>query len=159
GGGARLATGSRVVADYRFGAGAACPPAGSITQLARPVKGLKGVNNPLAAFGGADREGPLELFAYAPRSGLLLGRAISLVDFEAAAAGVPGVRATAAEWRFSAIAQRPLVHIYFIGNSQLRDTILQKVQSLSDPTVPIIVEHATPDAKRIDLSITVSPDY
>jgi baseplate J-like protein len=159
GGGARLPTGSRVVADYRFGAGAASPPANTVTQVARPVKGLKSVNNPLAAYGGADREGPAELLAYAPRSALLLGRAISLLDFEAAAAGVPGVRAVAAEWRFSDVAQRPLVHIYFIGDSQLHDTILQKLQGLSDPTVPIVVEPATPDTKRIDLAITVSPDY
>lgn len=158
GGGARLPTGSRVVADYRFGAGVASPPAGTVTQISRPIKGLKSVNNPLAAYGGADREGPAELLAYAPRSALLLGRAISLVDFEAAAAGVPGVRAVAAEWRFSAVAQRPLVHIYFVGDSQLRDTILQKLQGLSDPTVPIVVEPATPDTKRIDLSISVLPD-
>ena len=159
GGGSRLPTGGRVVADYRFGAGVAAPPAGAITQLAKPIKGLKSVNNPLAAFGGADREGPAELLAYAPRSALLLGRAISLPDFEAAAASVPGVRAVATEWRFSAVAQRPLVHIYYIGDPQLSATVMQKLKDLSDPTVPIIVEPAVGDVTQIDLSITVSPDY
>jgi len=159
GGGARLATGSVVAANYRFGAGVAAPPAGTITQLAKPIKGLKSVNNPLAAFGGGDREGSEELLAYAPRSALLLGRAISLVDFEAAAAAVAGVRAVAAEWRFSAAAQRPLVHIYFIGNTQLRATVFQQLRDLSDPTVPLMVETATGDSTRLDLSITVSPDY
>jgi hypothetical protein len=148
-----------VIANYRFGAGVACPPSGTLTQLAKPIKGLKSVNNPLAAFGGAAREGSEELLAYAPRSALLLGRAISLPDFEAAAASVAGVRAVAADWRYSTVAQRPLVHIYFIGNAQLRSTVFQQLRDLSDPTVPLIVEAATGDPTRIDLSVLVLPDY
>ena len=55
--GARPASGvGNVTATYRFGAGAAKPPAGTITQIARPVKGLGSVVNPLPARGGADAE-------------------------------------------------------------------------------------------------------
>jgi len=54
--GRRLNTGAVVVAYYRFGGGGAMPPAGSITQIAKPVKGLKSVRSPVAAYGGADEE-------------------------------------------------------------------------------------------------------
>ena len=158
GGGARLPTGSAVVADYRFGAGAPCPPAGTITQLARPAQGLASVRNPLPAFGGADPESAAALAAYAPRSALLLGRAISLPDFEAAAASVPGVRAVAVDWRYSAVGQRPMVHLYYIGEAQLAATIRARLQQLSDPTTPIAVEPAVPDVTRLDMDIAIASD-
>ncbi|MCE9579881.1 MAG: hypothetical protein K8W52_42580, partial [Deltaproteobacteria bacterium] len=84
--GARLPSGAgNVVASYRFGAGAASPPAGSVSQLARPVPGLAAVGAALAAGGGADAEPAESLRELAPRSALLLGRAISIDDMEVAA--------------------------------------------------------------------------
>ena len=81
-----LPTGTgNVIATYRFGAGAAAPPAGSITQIAKPVPGLTSVRNPVAAAGGADAEGPDSLRTSAPKSALLLGRAVSIQDMEAVA--------------------------------------------------------------------------
>jgi hypothetical protein len=95
--GARLPTGAgNVIASYRFGAGAASPPAGSITKIAKPAPGLRGVVNPIAASGGADAEKADEIRRLAPRSALLLGRAVSIQDMEAAASAVPGVIAAAA---------------------------------------------------------------
>ncbi|MFO1302118.1 MAG: hypothetical protein U1F54_00220 [Burkholderiales bacterium] len=159
GGGARLPSGSVVVADYRHGAGAACPPSGTITQLAKPVQGLSSVRNPLAAFGGADPESASALAAYAPRSALLLGRAISLPDFEAAAASVPGVRAVAADWRYSTLGQRPMVHLYYIGDAQLANTLRARLMQLSDPTTPIAVEAAVGDVTRIAMDIAIDPAF
>ena len=54
--GRRLNTGASVVAYYRHGGGGDMPPAGSITQIAKPVKGLKSVRSPVAPYGGADEE-------------------------------------------------------------------------------------------------------
>jgi hypothetical protein len=59
--GSRLATGSGVIAYYRFGAGEAAPPAGSIKALAKPVPGLSSVRNPVAASGGEDAESSTRL--------------------------------------------------------------------------------------------------
>jgi hypothetical protein len=159
GGGARLPTGAVVTASYRFGAGAATPPAGSIQQLARPVPGLKGVRNPVAAFGGADAESAERLATYAPRSALLLGRAVSIQDLEAAAATVPGVRAVSAEWRWNAARQRPLVQIHYVGASPLAPTVSQKLHGLTDPTTPIAVDPATPLPRTLALQIEIDPRH
>ena len=70
-------------ADYRYGAGAAKPPAGSIWSIAKPTKGLLSVIGPVPARGGADAETADELRTSAPASALTLGRAVSL------AAGAP----------------------------------------------------------------------
>ena len=54
--GKRLPTGkNNVVGSYRYGAGATAPPALSIKQIIKPVKGLKSIENPCPAFGGQDR--------------------------------------------------------------------------------------------------------
>jgi hypothetical protein len=88
--GARLPSGAgNVVASYRFGAGAASPPAGSVNQLARPVPGLASVGAALAPGGGADAEPAESLRELAPRSALLLG---ARSDRDMGAARRPGPR-------------------------------------------------------------------
>lgn len=49
------------------------------------------VNNPLAASGGADREGNAAIKRNAPRSLRVQGRAVSREDYEIVAEGLPGV--------------------------------------------------------------------
>ena len=76
--GARLPSGTgNVVASYRYGSGAASPPAGTLTSVARPQPGLAGVRNPVPVAGGADPDLPSALRRNAPASTLTLGRAIS----------------------------------------------------------------------------------
>ncbi|HEY0480557.1 MAG TPA: baseplate J/gp47 family protein [Kofleriaceae bacterium] len=152
--GARLPSGgNNVVASYRHGAGAAAPPAGSIKQLARPLPGIRAVVNPVAAAGGTDAEGPDEIRARAPRSALLLGRAVSLVDFQAAALAVGGVRTASAEWRWGGPTGGPAVHVFYAGGPGLGATIAARLRALSDPSTPIVVEAAAaaPAALAIDL--------
>lgn len=48
--------GAWVVGSYFFGAGAAAPPACTITQMVTPVKGVTALVNPISAYGGADAE-------------------------------------------------------------------------------------------------------
>jgi hypothetical protein len=159
GGGARLTTGATVVASYRFGAGAAAPPAGSIRQVAKPVARLRGVRNVLPAFGGSDPESAAELAVYAPRSALLLGRAISLVDLEVAAAQVGGVRAARAAWRWDELGLRPAAIVSYIGDEQLAPTILAALRALSEPDAPISVQRSEPQAAEISLGVTIDGDY
>jgi hypothetical protein len=147
------------MASYRFGAGAASPPAGGIHQVARPVKGLSSVRNPVAACCGGDQEPIQELRTYAPRSALLLGRAISLADLEAAAVATGGVRAARAEWRWNMLRQRPVAQIYYIGDAALDLPITQKLRQLTEPDTPIDVTCANPVPSTLAIQVTINPAY
>src|SRR5204862_6821622 len=84
--GARVPTGiDNIRVDYRFGAGAATPPAGSIGQFVKKARDQKTVVGPLPAQGGSDPESLDEMRTAAPRSALTMGRAVSIADFEALA--------------------------------------------------------------------------
>lgn len=157
--GARLPTGvDNVVATYRFGAGAASPPAGGITQLAGAVPGVASVVSPVAAGGGADAESAESLRELAPPSALLLGRAISILDFEVAARLAPGVKAARAEWRWDGKRQRPVVKVWAIGDDPLLDDKLtERLRGLADPDTPIDVEKASPVAVRVDIDLETDP--
>ncbi len=158
--GSRLPSGQdNVVATYRFGAGAACPPAGSIKQLAKPVAGLQGIVNPVAAAGGADAESAEKIRSLAPRSALLLGRAVSILDMEAAAAGMPGVIAAAAEWRWEGRRQRPVVKVFYIGPAGLEATVTRRLRAISDPSTPIDVEVAEALAALLAIDVETDERY
>lgn len=155
--GRRLSTGlDNVVADYRHGAGAKGPPGGSITQLAAPVKGLSSVLNPLPAVGGGDAERAEELRSNGPRSALLLGRAVSIYDFEAAAANQRGVRAARAEWRWHGARQQAVVQVWYIGEKGLESILCSKLRRIADPSVAIDVDVAT--STPLDLALDVEVD-
>lgn len=159
GGGARLPTGAEVIANYRFGAGASLPPAGSLQQVARPVAGLRKVHNVLPAFGGSDAEGSAELAARAPRSALLMGRAISLVDLEVAAAQQAGVRAAQAAWRWDSQGLRPAAVVQIIGDRQLLPVVRSALRALAEDDVSITVIVASPQPARLDLDVSIHPDH
>jgi hypothetical protein len=153
----RLPTGAVVTATYRFGAEKLSPPAGSIHEMARPVKAIKTVRNPVVASGGDDAEPASGLRFYAPRSALLLGRAISIQDMEAAAAATGGVRAVQAEWHWNKLRQRPVVQIWFVGGASIAPKVRQKLRGLSDPTTPIDVEAALPVKSTLSIDIDIDP--
>ena len=115
--GARVLTGvQNVRADYRFGAGSAKPPPGSIKSIARPTKGLLSVIGPLPATGGADAETPDELRDTAPAGALTLGRAVSLDDFEAMARAYPGILNAASAWAWDTKRQRASAKLWIIAD-------------------------------------------
>lgn len=155
--GQRLHTGVSVAAYYRHGSGAAMPPAGSITQIAKSVKGLRSVRSPVAPYGGADAEPAGSLQKFAPRSALLLGRAVSLVDLEAAAATYAGVRAVAVEWRWSSELQVPAAHVWYLADGDLTALILNKLRGLTQPDMPIQVERAIAFPATLSIQLTPSP--
>jgi hypothetical protein len=153
----RLSTGVPISASYRFGAGALAPPAGSIGQIAKAVKGLKSVRNPVAASGGGDAEAPSNLSTNAPKSALLLGRAVSIQDMQVVSANVAGVRAVQALWRWNTLQQRPVVQIWYIGDASVQQKILQTLRGLSDPTTPFSVDEAIPQAVNLSISVETDP--
>ncbi len=155
--GQRLPSGrDNIVAHYRYGAGKATPPAGFITQIASPVRGLKSILNPVAAFGGADAETSAEMKNLVPKSAMILGRIVSIRDVEAVAASIPGVQTIQVEWRWNKGRQNALVHIYYIGNATV-SSIRSRLNALSDPDVVYQVE--TAKAVKLDVvSVDINTD-
>lgn len=157
--GARLPSGVKnVIASYRFGTGEAAPPAASITQIARAVKGLRGVRAPVAAAPGKDPDRPEELRTNAPRSALLFGRAVSAADFEALAREYPGVVQARAEWLWLDGQMQAGVAVHFVGNADAA-AIAATLRAQADPTVPIAVTRATPIPATASIGIDVDPRF
>lgn len=158
--GRRLPTGSKnVIANYRFGAGAATPPAGSINQIGKPATGLQSVANPVAATAGADAEAQEDIRGNAPQSILILGRAVSMKDMEAVAISVPGVRLAQAEWRWSATAQRPTAHIWYVGDAGLESSITMRLRNVTEASTPFDVHVATPRSISLYIGVGYDPRY
>lgn len=156
--GARLTTGvDNVVASYRFGAGAASPPAGSIAQLAKPVPGLQKVIGPLEAGGGEDAEDAESIRELAPRSALLLGRAISIEDFEVAAQATPGVTTAKADWTWDGTCQRPVVKVWIVAGPGVDETVAARLAEISDPNTPIFVDFATAVTASLTIDLELDP--
>ncbi len=152
-----------VRAVYRFGGGAASPPAGALRQFARPVKGIRRVTNPLAAFGGDDGDRPEDIRAAAPSSALSLGRAISLLDFEAIARGYRGILNAAATWSWDTREQRAAVTLWIVPPNedqaeQLRSDLAAHLVANAAPGTPITVGRAVAVPATLSLDFTVAPD-
>ncbi|MDT5156603.1 MAG: hypothetical protein QOH51_960 [Acidobacteriota bacterium] len=157
--GARLPSGVKnVVANYRFGAGAAAPPAGAITQLAGSVNGLRAVRSPLAASPGKGPDQPEQLRTNAPRTALLFGRAVSAADFDALARQQPGIVQTRTAWLWIPSQMQAGVVVQYIGEASPAN-IAEALRSQADPTVPIDVMQALPIPTTVAISVEVDERY
>ena len=158
--GQRLPSGrDNVVAYYRFGAGKASPPAGSINQIVKPVKGLQRVKNPVSADNGGDAESPEAIRWNAPKSALILGRAVSIQDMEAVALTIPGVQTVQAEWRWHGQTQQTAIHIWYIGDANLGKTIYERLVQVSAPFTPFQIEQAKARKLNLVIDVAVDPRY
>ena len=155
--GARPSSGvANIRADYRFGAGAAKPPPGSINQIAKQVKRLSSVSGPLPAVGGADAETAQELRSSAPARALTLGRAVSIDDFEALSRSAAGVINAASAWAWDERRQRVVVKLWVIfdGGDGSAD-LAAWLSAQAAPDLPIVVEQAGV-APATTLAVTLS---
>lgn len=155
--GARLPTGSgNVVADYRFGAGAIHPEAGSIAQMVAPVAGVTSLTNRSAAYGGSDAATADEIRVDAPRSALLLGRIVSRADAAAAARETPGVVTATADLAWSPDRLAAVILVRYIGDPALAPGLRSRLRGLAERDVRIdaVVSVATPVA----VALTVTAD-
>jgi hypothetical protein len=159
--GARLPGGAKnVTAKYRYGAGAAKPPANLITQMSRPVPGIRRVVNPVGAGGGSDADEPKDLRRNAPESALLLGRAVSLPDFEALAREFGGVVNARATWAWDGTMQRAVIKIRFISNGGSIATDLRHfLLGQSDPNTPLVVREAVALDSNLTVDLIVDSQY
>jgi predicted phage baseplate assembly protein len=152
--GARLTSGSgNVVASYRYGSGAASPPAGSLTTILQPQPGLTAVQNPVAVGGGADPQSPQDVRADAPASVFTFGRAISADDYQTIAGQAPGVSRVAASWAYDPGSRRALVAVYVDGGPAGAAAASAALTGADDPNRPVLVSAAT--AIELTLSCTL----
>jgi hypothetical protein len=141
--GSRLTSGTgNVVATYRYGSGAASPPAGRLTTIVQRQPNLAAIHNPVAVAGGKDPQDPADVKANAPASVFTFGRAISARDYEVVAAQAAGVTRVKAYWTFDAAAQRTLVKIYVNDDAGGVATATQALAGSDDPNRPVIVAAA-----------------
>jgi predicted phage baseplate assembly protein len=165
GGAARLASGVEIRASYRFGAGAAMPPAGAVAQLAKPIAGLRSVRNVAAATGGADPESAAALAVYAPRTALLLQRAVSLADLEALAAQTADVIAARANWRWDAQGQRPAAVVTYITSaangmaSAVDAALLARLRAAMEDDAPIALQRCLPQTALLYITLLADPRF
>lgn len=159
--GSRLPSGvDNVTATYRFGAGAAKPPAGAISQLAKPVDGLRRVVNPVAAGGGADADRPKDLRRNAPNSALILGRAVSVQDFEALAREFGGVINAHVEWAWDETSQGAVVKVWFISDGgDIAKGLKAFLIGQADPTTPLDAEEAEAQPSKMVIDLEIDPRF
>jgi uncharacterized phage protein gp47/JayE len=156
--GARLPTGGRVVASYRYGAGAAAPPAGRLTTILKPQPNLAAVHNPVAVWGGADAEQPGDVRRNAPESVLTFGRAISADDYETVAALAPGVTRARSYWTWDATSQRSLVKVYVGDDAGAATSARSALAGADDPNRPVAVVQAIPIPVSVACTLLIASD-
>jgi hypothetical protein len=165
--GARLPTGTaNIKATYRYGIGkAGNVKANQISQLATHPLGLQGVINPIAASGGADRDGVEAGRKNAPLALMALDRLVSVRDYADFARTYAGIgKASAA--RLSD-GRRQLVHLTIAGvddipileTSDLHRNLLASLEDFGDPHLP--VQLCTRKVRLLVMSAAVAllPDY
>ncbi|HEX5453986.1 MAG TPA: hypothetical protein VFX06_09350 [Stellaceae bacterium] len=158
--GARLPSGvDNVVAVYRFGSGAEAPAPGTLTNIMRPLPGLRALRNPIAPTGGADPDPPAKVRTLAPRSVLTFRRAVSLDDYQVIAAMTPGVVRAAAAYRFDPLAQRPGVTIWVSGDAGAVAAVQAALAGQADPNRHVTVLPAAPIDTWISLTYVRDPRY
>lgn len=165
--GARLPTGNENIrAVYRSGIGKGGNlKAKQINQPTTKPLGVKGVVNPLAATGGADRESRDEARRNAPLAVMALDRLVSVRDYEDFSRTFAGV-AKASATRISD-GRRRVVHVTIAGaddapistTSDLYKNLREALHKFGDPHQP--VELATRHLKTLFISanVKVHPDY
>ncbi len=157
--GARLTSGTgNVTANYRYGAGAASPPAGRLTTINQPQPGLGSISNPVAVFPGADAQSIGSVRANAPTSVFTFGRAVSADDYRMVALEAPGVKRATASWTFDDATQRSLVTIYVGDDSAAVAAATAALVGAEDPNRPVSVVAADPIDLRLTCTLVVAAD-
>lgn len=165
--GARLPTGNENVrATYRAGIGKPGNlKAAQINQPTTKPLGVKGVVNPLAATGGADRESRDEARRNAPLAVMALDRLVSTRDYEDFARTFAGV-AKASASRLSD-GRRRVVHVTIAGaddapiskTSDLYKNLREALHKFGDPFQPVELETRYLKTLFMSANVKIHPDY
>lgn len=165
--GARLPTGAEnVKAVYRTGIGTSGNvDADKITSLVSRPLGVTGVNNPLPATGGADRETRDSARDNVPLASAALGRIVSVQDYAYFTRTFAGIGKASASNLSD--GQQQVMYLTIAGQdnipidttSSLYQSLVQSLQTFGDPSTPFIL--ALADVKLMILSarVNIQADY
>jgi len=163
--GARLPTGQdNVTATYRKGTGLdGLVRANQLSQLMTRPLGVKGVVNPSAASGAADREARDEARRNAPLTVMTLERVVSLADYEDFSRAFAGVGKALATWTWNGEQRGVLLTVAGANGaaieSPLDKNLLAALRAAGDPAVPLEVASYQPRLFRLKAKVRVHPDY
>lgn len=164
--GARLPTGQENVrATYRKGMGVeGLVDAGQLSLLQSRPLGVRGVVNPVAAGGLADRESLEDARTNAPLTVMTLDRIVSLLDYRDFARAFSGVAKSHAAVSWSSIGRRIFVTVAGTDGAAIEDTtdlfsnLLSAMRAAGDPQVPLRVKTYTPAFFSVAGEILCTPD-
>jgi predicted phage baseplate assembly protein len=165
--GARVPTGNaNVKAVYRYGIGSGGNVAATqISQMATQPGGVQSVVNPLAASGGADADTANQARANTPLAVKALDRLVSVTDYADFSRSFAGI-GKASSTKLSN-GRRQVVFVTIAGTedipilatSDLYRNLVQALQQLGDPHLPIMVGVRNAKLLVIAAGIQVLPDY
>lgn len=163
--GAKPATGrDNIRARYRTGIGKqGNVDARAVATLAAAPDFLKSTVNPMPASGGADRELPEESKRSAPISVRTMDRAVSINDHRELALSYAGISKARASW--VRIQGRNTIRLVVatVGGKPLSAPLKSSLAGYLDarraPGNPIVIEDYQPFPVRLELDVTVLPDF
>ncbi|MEM9007239.1 MAG: putative baseplate assembly protein [Cyanobacteria bacterium P01_F01_bin.86] len=165
--GARLPSGVENVSTvYRDGIGKAGNiKAEQIKLLATRPLGVKGVINPLAATGGANRETLLQAKRNAPMAVMALDRLVSVQDYADFVRTYAGIAKADAQTLSN--GRRQLIHLTIAGadnipitqNSDLYRNLSRALKRFGDPYQPVQIDIRELMLLIISARIRILPDY
>jgi hypothetical protein len=142
--GARLTSGTgNVAASYRYGSGAASPPAGRLTTISQPQLNLASIQNPVAVSGGADPQSDSDVRKAAPASVITFRRAISASDYAEIASQAPSVSRAAADSATGGTGQRMLVTVYVRGGRTAVSDAASALAEVEHPSRQVVAAAAS----------------
>jgi hypothetical protein len=165
--GARVPTGTaNVKAVYRYGIGSGGNVAATqISQLATQPGGVQSVVNPLPATGGADPDTASQARVNTPLAVKALDRLVSVLDYADFSRSYAGI-GKASSSKLSN-GRRQVVFVTIAGaedipilpTSDLYQNLVQALQQLGDPHLPVLVGVRNAKLLVIAAGIQVLPDY
>lgn len=165
--GARVPTGTaNVKAVYRYGIGSGGNvDAQQISQLATQPGGVQSVINPLPATGGADPDTASQARVNTPLAVKALDRLVSVQDYADFSRSYAGTGKSASIKLSN--GRRQVVFVTIAGaedipilpTSDLYRNLVQALQQLGDPHLPILVGVRNAELLVIAAGIQVLPDY
>ncbi|NTV95895.1 MAG: hypothetical protein HGA75_10855, partial [Thiobacillus sp.] len=157
--------GNNVRVAFRQGAGAAGNlAAGSFAKPAKPHALVDTVAQPIAASGGANREGNADLRVEAPATLLALDRAVSLEDYAKLARGHASVWQACAFRRPPGLGQRERIEVVVMaaGGGTLSDALKQDLRAYlaarAQPGVTLSVSDYQRLGFRLEITLRVRTD-
>jgi predicted phage baseplate assembly protein len=159
--GAAFPTGkANVTATYRVGSGVAGRVnANSLTTLLDRIQGLASVDNPSAADGGADPEGPDGIRQNAPRTVRTFDRAVSLLDFQDLITASGEVAKALATRMWDGFA--PAVHLTVAGQGGGTFADLSAVAATlanaRDPNQRLLIDNYIQVPVRVEAKLWIDP--